>query len=159
MITIYSHEITSRLTYTLDFVFKERDIPYSIVTSVEEFEVATTPKLDYTNEGTFEQHSLLFEDGIRAIQIEKGEFNGEDCLKLDGKIDPLAAIFYHLSRYEEYGEVGRDEHGRFAFEQSFLCQFDWIEKAMSDRWAIAILNFAHIWAVGQYFCSKSEHLA
>ncbi len=66
------------------------------------------------------------------------EWRGERCLTFEGKLDPIATIFYVLTRYEEYGAKKVDEHGRFRFEDSVTK--DWIEYAVCDRLAHALLE-------------------
>jgi hypothetical protein len=65
-------------------------------------------------------------------------------------IDPLAAIFYTVSRYEEYLSLKTDEHNRFEPESSTLFTFGWLKKCVADRWAEALISSIQL-HYGVYF--------
>ena len=49
--------------------------------------------------------------------------------------DPLAAIFFCLSRYEEYQDFQADRHLRFPATASIAYQQGWLREPMAVRWA------------------------
>ncbi|MDX2362743.1 MAG: polysaccharide deacetylase family protein [Crocinitomicaceae bacterium] len=146
MVLILVDQVTERLKYTLDFVFAERGITYSLTTGEQGFISSEEIKLNYSknNSTGICPSELLFEEGIRNYTIDNKMFEGQECLSLNSIIDPLAAIFYVLSRYEEYGDQPKDEHGRFPFASSCLNSYKLISKAVCDRWANGILKFLEI---------------
>jgi hypothetical protein len=77
---------------------------------------------------------LLFEEGIRPLALSKevgsGLFPTEHALGHD----PLAGIFWMLSRYEEYQNLARDAYGRFQASQSLLYQAGVLEEAPADAY-------------------------
>jgi len=145
MVTILVDKITTRIEYTFDFIFKSRGIDYSLVLNVDEFNQASIPKLNYsdfnTEGSTIDSCGILKEEGLRALEISKSEFKTIECLTFDGVQDPIASIFYVLTRYEEYICESKDEHGRFPSAKSALIKFNWIEQCVCDRWALEILKF------------------
>jgi len=121
---------TPRITYTCDFVFKERGLSYTLVTDDQDFDV------DYTQQGL--ASALLYETNIR-VEIPEFDVN-KLVLLFDGKPDFFASIFYVLTRMEEYIAPDKDEHGRFGIRQSILFKYGLINLAICDRWAHHIIG-------------------
>lgn len=146
MLQIFVEQVSERLIYTLDFVFKERGQDYVLTNDYHSFVDSSYKKLNYS-ERFFENivqlvpSTILFDEDIIVYGIHSGNFHGEDCLSFNRIVDPLAAIFYVLSRMEEYTSSIEDEHGRFPARNSVLYRFGWLEKVMCDRWAEAFLKF------------------
>ena len=146
MILIYVEEISERLLYTFDFIFKERRIEYRLTNDKHFLESSSLPKFNYSNEEIdyilyIRPSTLLFDENIGVYGIDKGNFEGEECLSFNNKIDPIASIFYILSRMEEYSSMYVDQHGRFEAKNSVLHRFNWLEKVVCDRWAEALIRY------------------
>ena len=143
MVDVLVERITSRLKYTMDFIFEAHGIEYRLLTDTVEFHSSKNKKLYYGNENvdcpTVPSSSLLFENGIKAYSLTQNSFVEEECMEIDGVVDPIASIFYTLTRYEEYLATERDEHGRFPLKKSVQYKWGWIQKAVCDRWANAVL--------------------
>lgn len=146
MIQIFVEQISERLIYTLDFVFKERSLEYSLTNDPQSFIESSFSKLNYS-ERHFENiiqlipSTLLFDEEIIVYGIKLGLFEQEECIMFNHVDDPLASIFYILSRMEEYTSTLEDEHNRFPSKSSVMHRFNWMEKAVCDRWANAFLKF------------------
>ena len=146
MIQIFVEAISERLLYTLDFVFKERGLEYTLTNDHHTFIASDCKKINYS-ERFFDNiiqlipSCILFDEEIIIYDIHSGMYEKEDCLKINGVIDPLGSIFYILSRMEEYTSTLEDEHGRFQVKNSVMDRYQWLDKAMCDRWAVAFLNF------------------
>jgi len=146
MVQIFVEQVSERLIYTLDFVFKERGLEYVLTNDYHSFIDSPYNKLNYS-ERYFDAivqllpSSILFDEEIIVYGIHSGTFAGEDCLSFNKVLDPLAAIFYVISRMEEYTSSIEDEHGRFPARNSVLYRFGWLEKVICDRWAEAFLKF------------------
>lgn len=146
MILIYVEEISERLLYTFDFIFKERRIEYRITNDQHFIETSSLPKFNYSNVEIdhilyIRPSTLLFDENIGVYGIDKGNFEGEECLTFNNKVDPIASIFYILSRMEEYSSMYVDQHGRFESKNSVLHRFNWLEKVVCDRWAEALIRY------------------
>jgi hypothetical protein len=146
MVRIYVEQVSERLLYVLDFVLKDRGLEYSVTNDELSFLESGGARLNYSEYALpgithLRPASVLFDEDIRQYRIEKATFQGEECLSFDGVDDPLAAVFYVLSRYEEYIFSGTDEHDRFDMSQSVQVRFGWLEKVICDRWAESFVHF------------------
>lgn len=161
MLQIFVEQISERLIYTLDFVFKERGLDYTLTNDYHRFLESPNTKLNYS-ERYFENvlqlkpSSLLFDEERMVYGIHMDVFENEECLTFNEILDPLASIFYILSRMEEYTSTLEDEHGRFQAKNSVLIRFNWLEKVVCDRWAEAFLRFLNRNNVLSYHKQKFE---
>ncbi len=146
MILIYVNRVTTRLEYTLDFVFQNRGITYKTTNHKSSFEKFEGVKLNYSDQ-EFENtpsifpSTMLFSEDIGTNEIEKTKFHLFDCLAFDRIPDPFASIFYILTRMEEYQQFETDSFGRFEGKNSILFKYQWIDKAICDRWSMEIVYF------------------
>jgi hypothetical protein len=146
MLLVFVEEISERLLYTFDFVLKERGIEFSITNDPVHFEQVQTARFNYSEreiEGVLrlKPAPILFDESLQVYGIDKGIFEYEECLSINGNVDPLAAIFYVLSRMEEYNSQILDKHGRFPATNSVLYRFNWLDKVVCDRWAEAFISY------------------
>lgn len=141
---VFVDSINNRLEYTFDFIFKLRGIDYELTTDEKEYSDSKSKKLNYSSKelsgNQIVPSSILFEEEIKQYQLENAIFGNSECLSLNGIADPIASIFYTISRYEEYVSDKKDEHGRFPFSESYLNLYGWIEKCICDRLSLEILE-------------------
>jgi len=143
---IYVDQVTERLQYTLEFIFTGHGLNYRCTNDREEFLNGLDPRLNYSDweldSGVhFKPSGLLFEDTIQTdLRIEKALWNSVPMLRINEQEDPFAAIFYVLSRYEEYVDKRRDSHGRFEASSSVLYQFGWLQLQIVEHWTVAIIR-------------------
>jgi hypothetical protein len=148
---IYTPFVTERLQYVLDFICSTRNVHWQITNDRQQFiQQDSAAKFNYSNE-TFSKcfpqinpAPVLLEDGVKPYQIEKVRFGNDECMSFDGHVDPLASIFYVLSRYEEYLTQAKDEHDRFIAQHSLQKKFDWLQLPIADVWALEFLNFLQV---------------
>jgi hypothetical protein len=151
MLLIYTHQISSRLKYTVRQVFKNiLGIEYLLTSEVSEFVKHQGPKISYTknqlgSEFFVKSHELLFEQGINDHHLKTFEWNKLPCFfhtSDQSKIpfDFLAASFYLLSRYEEYLPHLKDAHGRFPANESIAFAEGFLKRPVVDLWAYAFLE-------------------
>lgn len=146
MVLILVDQITNRIDYAFDFIFKERGVPYELTTSFIDFDKRNeVRKLNYSSKAVEKARQikpslLLRESSVIPLNVEKSKFSDQECLSFDGSCDIVASVFFVLTRYEEYGNV-KDPHGRFSCNYSILKKFNWIETAICDRWSKAIIEF------------------
>jgi len=149
-ILIYSPKITLRLKYTFRLVFKELLlIDCEFTDELEQFEKSEKAKIIYAEKSPadglyFNSNGLLHERGIKTLELQPFVF---DDLKVifpvyDKKsvlpFDIFAAIFYLVSRYEEYQPFVRDIHGRFTAKLSVAATLGFLDKPVVNIWSLKI---------------------
>ena len=127
-VLIFSHSITPRLKYIIDFLSQFYGLQLKLISDEERFINATDScKINYgyhhldADEIFIHSHALLFESSIRQVKIECFEkHNYKAFFKAEGDFgfDIFAAIFYLLTRYEDYLPHKKDMYGRYAHENS-----------------------------------------
>ncbi len=143
IIQIYTENVTPRLTYSLDLIFKTiLNISYSITSDPDPLQ----PLINYSDNrsvgGIFIQpEGLLFESDIRKQDIWVAHLDGlplffQQPPEAGFFIDIFSLAFYMVTRYEEYLPFTRDEHGRFAAESSLAYKHSFINKPIVDIWAM-----------------------
>lgn len=144
---IYTDFVTERLLYTLKFICDERKVNFKICNDPLRFESEKDcAKLVYADYPFQENYlkvlpaKIIFEDDIHPQNIELNDFGQVNCLAFNDIIDPLASIFFVVTRYEEYMNYAPDEHDRFIANQSVLKKFDLLHKPMADIWSEALLK-------------------
>jgi hypothetical protein len=145
MILIYSKQPSPRLQYVLQLVFGDvLKIPFELTHNQPEYLVYTGIKLAYTSfkldDGIiFQPHTLLYETDVRPQNIEIKYIDGLPTMfgtphYATIGFDVFAAIFYMVSRYEEYLPYTPDAHGRFASTQSLAHKHNFLEIAVVNHW-------------------------
>jgi len=147
MILIYSDRYSSRLRYSLDFIFHTLlGIRFELTQDEAAFRQANGPRLVYAanpplveNVLSIRAVELLFEKGLKDQQIAIGQHNDLKTLFRTSKryslpYDIFAAVFYLVSRYEEYLPHRSDEHDRFLHTESIAWREGFLETAIVDRW-------------------------
>ncbi len=144
-INILVEKQTSRLLYTLDFVFALRNIDYNVIEVGEE--KGHDIHLNYSLQSGFsvpsiECSSLLFSSGLPQ---HLPEFDSDkQSFVFDEKKDLFASIFFVLTRMEEYLIEERDQHNRFTAQSSLQTKYGILNHAICDRWATKILDLLAI---------------
>jgi hypothetical protein len=152
---LFSTHITPRLTYIVDFVGSELldgPAPITITTDKAAFAAATGPRINYSDQhiaGCFSIRpaaarpaptgaaSLLFESGVRAIEIECFPFRDQKAFfatEGDFPFDLFSAAFYLLTRYEEYLPHDKDEYGRYAHTNSLAWREGFLDQPLVNGW-------------------------
>ena len=133
---IYSHSVSPRLQYVVDFIEQYFGCFFKMIYDEEKYiAAADNCKINYgyhrlsDGEIFIHSHVLLFESAIRPVKVECFEKDGYKIFfKTEGEegFDIFAAIFYLLTRYEEYLPHKKDSYGRYghfnsvAFREGFL---------------------------------------
>ncbi len=146
MLVVYVEEVSERLIYTLDFIFRDRKIEYQITNDPIYYNKLEGFKFNYSNRvfetGVHIQPSeVIFSEVIKEYEINKSIFYRLECLSFDGIVDPIASVFYLISRYEEYLILRRDVHDRFQAKNSLQYKFGWLRQCICDRWCEDLISF------------------
>jgi len=151
MLLIYVPRLTNRVGYTINVVMRDiLQTDFAITADLETFRRHEGPRISYATKAPEECDApfvkaaeLLFETSIEEQKIRCFRYKempvmfpvfGDSALPFD----PFAAIFYMLSRYEEYLPHIKDEHGRFPATESVAYKHDFLKTAVVDRWALAV---------------------
>lgn len=146
-IWIYSEQSSDRLFYTCDFIFRlSLRTEFKIITQLNEKLNDGNPWINYSKNDQIGgiqiiPEGLLFETDIRkdvpAVRNEKGNF----CLfpdKIGDSFDLFAAVFFMISRYEEWQAHTSDQHGRFELQQSILYKNAVHLRPVVDEWITSL---------------------
>ena len=145
MLLIYLPQISPRIEYVFDLVFKQEwKIDYRITHEKQTFENYQHEKINYSgsrfnNEFFIHSHSLLSEDLIEKKNVLVEEKHGTKVLfatddPCDLGFDIFSAIFYMVSRYEEYLPFTPDVYGRFPAAESLAFQHNFLQKPVVNTW-------------------------
>jgi len=146
-ILIYSPQTSNRLAYTATILFGQEN--YKITESETEFENYDGSKINYSiqqleNAVQILPDGLLNEAGIQNIhasfiisddryqlffQKQRNFFNDNII-----GFDVFSAVFYIISRYEEYNIYTPDLHGRFCGKSSIAYKYNIHTKPLVDIW-------------------------
>ena len=142
---IYTKHITNRLLYVLDLSLKRMmGLDYIVVTDQNELKNSKTAVLNYkkkkiNNSFTIHPHNLLFEERILVQQVHfSNKLNKVPiCFETgsrDFPFDIFAAIFYLVSRYEEYLPFSPDKHNRFPANASVAFKYNFLQIPVVNLW-------------------------
>ena len=151
MLLIYLPAITQRTNYVFDLIFKnELGIEFTTTADIKIFAAHQQEKINYSSSRIGEEvfikaTDLLFQNSIEKINVpveKKSEtsvlFPNDSC---DIGFDIFAAVFYMVSRYEEYLPFVPDEHGRFNADASLAFQNDFLQYPVVNIWIKHFKNF------------------
>jgi hypothetical protein len=144
MLLFYTHSITPRLQYIVDFVSGELfDEPIVLTTDDTYFKNFEGPRLNYSAQEFSEQEfylrvtPLLFETTIQPQSIDCFEVNYHKAFfqtSGDFPFDIFAAAFYLISRYEEYLPHQKDNYGRYAHTNSLAFREHFLRQPLVNIW-------------------------
>lgn len=144
MILIYTPKVTNRIKFVFDFVFQQYfDIAYQFISTIPNDSINC---LFYTNEKvlgfTVFQHNLLLEENITQQDLSIHFYEELSVLFFDVlndaniPFDIFSAIFFLISRYEEYLPHQQDEYGRYLSTNSILNDEVFQFRPIVEEWLI-----------------------
>ena len=157
---IYAETITPRLRYVLNFIFRDSfNADFIITDKLEEFKAEEGAKISYAQDKVIDSFhipscGLLAEETIREIDtgLHKGgstpvlfymagKLINQDTERIaviaessGMNFDLISAIFYMISRYEEYLPFKPDQYGRFEASESLAGKNGFLELPVVDLW-------------------------
>jgi hypothetical protein len=143
-VIIYSHTLTPRLQYVVDFLSQYYNTPIKLICDEEKYLAHTDPhKINYSfhrllpNEVWIHSHVLLFESYIRPVKIECFIHHGHKVFfKAEGEtgFDFFAGLFFLITRYEEYLPHQKDMYGRYAHQNSLAFKEGFLHLPLINIW-------------------------
>ena len=144
-VVIYTEQKTERLEYVSGFIFNHvLKLNYQITSDSLEFKKSSGIKINYSKnelEGIFQitPHSFLTETGItetKPVSFFKNEmiYFYKNEINKNFSYDIFSAVFYFVSRYEEWQAFEPDIHQRFETVSSLLYRNKFHLKPVVDIW-------------------------
>lgn len=145
MILIYASHTSPRLQYACAFIFKEQlHIDVEVTADMEQFRHYEGVKINYSRSPIAENEfrvgavNLLFENNIQQQQVDCFITNTYKAFFKTGgtdmPFDIFAAVFYLLSRYEEYLPHEKDMYGRYAHENAIAFKEGFLNLPLINIW-------------------------
>ena len=146
-IVVYSAENSIRLKFVLDWLLKERlHINYSITSNerdTENLPFFISYGKALPNSFSIPDVHILWRRGADQLEPKTGTWKDIPTLfAVPGNeytlpFDLLSALFFLLSRYEEYYSYNPDKHGRYPAVNSILYKKGWLTRPLADEWVAA----------------------
>ena len=148
MISIYSSSISKRLIYVLDFIFDDLlNIDYFLTDKVSELkDVVINYSEDNLNVKNYTiRPSKILNSGYFKFPINIRNDNYFQIFSnlensCDHGFDIFSAVFYLISRMEEYNCDELDKHGRYISANSILVKNKISDKPIIDLWCFDLLK-------------------
>lgn len=149
MLLLFCTQNSPRLKYTIDWICKLWQISYEISESEERFQVFEGPKIYYGSKPAQEASisviasGFLVDQNLKRIEPKYGTIEEMPVLfkdESDFGFDVFSAVFFMLSRYEEYLPFQPDQHGRFPAKNSIAAQHGFLGLPVADMWILYLKN-------------------
>ncbi len=152
MILVYSPKITNRIDYACGLLLGSiLKADWELTNDANRFRDFNGPKINYSNQPFTEKalnmpaHGFLVERGIHYFEPDLEWKDGLPLLfsvkgQNDTGFDTFAAVFYLVSRYEEYLPGKKDKYGRFEAIESFAFRHNFLNKPVVNHYALIIKN-------------------
>jgi len=143
ILNIYSTQQSKRLDFVLDLIFKQLlGLDYQMAEKPQFAQVVYGSSTSQDNSICIPQcHNLLFNIGYEPIEVtvknsgaDTHLFPSENPDLKSWSFDLFSAIFYLVSRYEEYQGFEPDAHNRFPPEASILHKTQSFEFPLVNIW-------------------------
>lgn len=150
-VAIVVSNISPRLSYVVDWLFgKQLRVAYELFAEVpvnRSFQLV----IHYGSVSSFTipDAGLLFERDVKPQNINIGTWHNIPTLFATEEknnaipFDIFSAIFYLLSRYEEYLPFNADKHNRYPAIASILYQNNCLERPIVDEWIFALAQMLY----------------
>jgi len=149
-VVIYSSAASLRLQYVINFIESVIGQQIFIIYDKEAYSNYNTEKINYSNETIcndeyqIKPHSLLFQTNISTVEIKVSCCRNNPSFFINENdshgFDFFAAIFYLISRYEEYLPSEPDMYGRFAHENSVAYKNNFLNIPLVNLWIIDLME-------------------
>lgn len=147
-VTVYAEQKTARLDYVCGFIFGGvLNVRYKIISDTEAFDKSQELKINYSNQEIKDVFQVLPAGLLSEKTIQ--EKKPEPLIKNDKiwfyatsagdlSFDIFSAVFYFISRYEEWQSFEADRHGRFEAAASLLYKYKSHLKPVVDLWVMEL---------------------
>lgn len=142
-IAIISKHSSARLNYVLNWLFKTvLHASYKVVNpdaDTSSYSLSISYGVKNAGDLYIPDAGLLSQTGITPHNIKTGLWNDVPVIYHDDShagipFDLFSALFFLLSRYEEYYSFMPDKYDRYPPEQSILFEHGWLQRPLADEW-------------------------
>lgn len=143
-ISIYTKLYTERQAYVFEFIFDQvLGIPYKVFNADHDFIQDNSFKINYSSDIIkadlqLVPHGLLFEKDIKPQTIDIHHWQSLPIFfsspHPEIPFDLFSAIFYLISRYEEYLPYSPDEYQRYPHKLSIAFKQQFLHQPLVDQW-------------------------
>lgn len=142
---VYTSHITPRINYIVQLLHERWQIEAAVTDDKELFQQSNDVKLVYAGERIdatsffIQSTGLLQQQDIRKQRINCFEWEGVKAFfKTDDDLgfDLFSAVFYLITRYEEYLEYEPDEYGRYAHWNALAWKEEFFQQPLIDSWLL-----------------------
>lgn len=140
---IFSHSVTPRLEYAAEVIFSNiLGIDFEITT--DRRRIGNSPAVIYADESApgsvvIKPDGLLFSEGVTPLVPSVDHIGDMPVLFRSSAgffpFDVFSAVFYMVTRYEEYLPFAPDAHGRFKGASSLSYKNGFLHLPVADMWA------------------------
>jgi hypothetical protein len=144
VLLLYTEQTSPRLQYTTNFIQSIIGEVITVTTDKELFAQADGVKISYSNEAIcnkayhIQPQGLLFQNSIELIDIEVTTCREQICFFASQNdshgFDIFSAIFYLITRYEEYLHHEKDSYGRYAHTNSLAYRHQFLHLPLVNIW-------------------------
>jgi hypothetical protein len=141
---IYSHSLNPRLQYITDFLSHYYKLSFRLTSDEQTYVRSDIPcKINYSyhrlvdEEIWIHSHALLFESAVHPVKVECFQHHSYKAFfKTQGHtgFDLFAAIFYLITRYEEYLPHKKDMYGRYAHQNALAFRENFLQLPLVNIW-------------------------
>ncbi|MGZ8543698.1 MAG: DUF7033 domain-containing protein, partial [Flavisolibacter sp.] len=143
-VLVLSHSVSPRLAYITDHLSTYYGLNFHLIYDEERYKSESCLcRINYSyhrivpGEIFIHSHALLFESSIRPVKtdcFETRDFKAFFKTEGDTGFDLFAAIFFLLTRYEEYLPHKKDNYGRYAHEEALAFRENFLTVPLVDLW-------------------------
>lgn len=131
MLLIYTQQITNRVKYTFNLIFKDvLGADFKLTSDSEHFNKHVGPKLSYAANALGDE--LFFKCEELLLNTGTSPYTPVWC---EHPKDVFALAFFLATRYEEYQSFEPDNYGRFSAKQSYAYKNNCLNKPVINIWA------------------------
>lgn len=145
MIIIFTTQITERLQYVCDFIFNRHfQSDFRIVSNIADVPDENALVINYSFQQlpfstlSVKPNSILFQSNIQPQETEVFVYEGRPAFfrieDSDYPFDIFAAIFFLITRYEEYLPHQKDQFGRFSHKESLAYKNNFLQLPLINLW-------------------------
>lgn len=145
MLYIAADTITPRLTYTLDWIFREQlGLDYTCLPADNTDGLSGKALLNYSatplpGAVNIRPQGILYQSDTREQPVTYHRWKHTAVIFYNQPGAPIpfdlfGAVFFMLSRYEEYLPGARDKHGRYPASRSVATAYSFLKEPVADLW-------------------------